>query len=155
VAGAIFAALVILLIFFLVLPKMSQVSGARDDLAAAEAETSTLESQLAALEQAESEAREGGDEQRRIDQEPIWDWASRNLSAASERLLSPTVPVRSTVGAGDSMLAGIVLRLQQGGSLPDAVRFGVAAGAATVMNPGTELCRRSEVERLYTRMAAA
>jgi len=74
---------------------------------------------------------------------------------ASERLLSPTVPVRSTVGAGDSMLAGIVLRLQQGGSLPDAVRFGVAAGAATVMNPGTELCRRSDVERLYTRMAAA
>ena len=58
VAGAIFAALVILLIFFLVLPKMSQVSGAREDLAAAEAETSTLESQLAALEQAELNAPE-------------------------------------------------------------------------------------------------
>ena len=28
-------------------------------------------------------------EGRRIEQEPIWDWASRNLSAASERLLSP------------------------------------------------------------------
>ena len=55
VAGAIFVALVILLIFFLVLPKMSQVSSAREDLAAAEAETSTLESQLAALEQAEAQ----------------------------------------------------------------------------------------------------
>ena len=76
-------------------------------------------------------------------------------AGASERLLSPTVPVRSTVGAGDSMLAGIVLRLQQGASLRDAVRFGVAAGAATVMNPGTELCRRSDVERFYTQMAAA
>ena len=58
VTGAIFLALTILLIFFLVLPKMSQVSGARDDLAAAEAETSTLESQLAALEQAELNAPE-------------------------------------------------------------------------------------------------
>jgi NhaA family Na+:H+ antiporter len=44
---------------------------------------------LAALEHAQSEAGEEGSEQRRIDQEPIWDWASRNLSAASDRLLSP------------------------------------------------------------------
>jgi Tfp pilus assembly protein PilO len=58
VAGAICLALVILLIFFLVLPKMSQVSSARDDLAAAEAQTSTLESQLAGLEQAELNAPE-------------------------------------------------------------------------------------------------
>jgi len=44
---------------------------------------------LAALEQVEHEAKESGKEARRIQQEPIWDWASRNLSAASERLLSP------------------------------------------------------------------
>jgi NhaA family Na+:H+ antiporter len=53
---------------------------------------------LAALEHAEKELKErhaaGGDgkgsgEPPRVDQEPIWDWASRNLSAASERLLSP------------------------------------------------------------------
>ena len=74
---------------------------------------------------------------------------------SSERLLSPTVPVRSTVGAGDSMLAGIVLRLTQGRPMGEAVRFGVAAGAATVMNPGTELCHRPDAERLYAQMAAA
>ncbi len=73
----------------------------------------------------------------------------------SQRLLSPTVPVRSTVGAGDSMLAGIVLRLQQGHAMGEAVAFGVAAGAATVMNPGTELCHRPDAERLYEGMAAA
>jgi NhaA family Na+:H+ antiporter len=44
---------------------------------------------LAALEHVENEAKQAGDERRRIEQEPIWDWASRNLSAASERLLSP------------------------------------------------------------------
>ena len=43
---------------------------------------------LAALEEVENEAKQAGDD-RRIEQEPIWDWASRNLSAASERLLSP------------------------------------------------------------------
>jgi Na+:H+ antiporter, NhaA family len=50
---------------------------------------------LAALEHAETELKErqktatGGSETLRVDQEPVWDWASRNLSAASERLLSP------------------------------------------------------------------
>jgi 6-phosphofructokinase 2 len=72
-----------------------------------------------------------------------------------DRVASPEVPVRSVVGAGDSLLAGVVLRLQQGGRLSDAVRFGVAAGAAAVMNPGTELCRREDAERLYEEMGAA
>jgi 6-phosphofructokinase 2 len=71
----------------------------------------------------------------------------------AQRIPAPMVPVRSTVGAGDSLLAGIVLRLQQGRSLEEAVRFGVAAGAATVMNPGTALCRRLDAERLYAEMA--
>ncbi|SMP58884.1 hypothetical protein SAMN06295888_1093 [Desulfonatronum zhilinae] len=31
----------------------------------------------------------------------------------------------------------------------DALRFGVAAGAAAVMTPGSELCRREDAERLY------
>ena len=78
------------------------------------------------------------------------------VSAKSvERLPSPTVPVRSTVGAGDSMLAGIVLRLQQGLPLCEALRFGVAAGAAAVMNPGTELCHRADAERLCGTVAVA
>jgi fructose-bisphosphate aldolase, class I len=40
-------------------------------------------------------------------------------------------------------------RLPRGRVLGEAVRFGVAAGAAAVMNPGTALCRREDVERLY------
>ncbi len=43
---------------------------------------------LAELEYAESEAKKSGEE-RRLEEEPVWDWASRNLSAASHRLLSP------------------------------------------------------------------
>jgi 6-phosphofructokinase 2 len=67
----------------------------------------------------------------------------------SQHLRSPTAPIRSRVGAGDSMVAGIVLGLAKSLDLMDAVRFGLAAGAAAVMTEGTELCRREDTERLY------
>ena len=55
---------------------------------------------------------------------------------------TPSVPVKSKVGAGDSMVAGIVLALARNMSLHDAICFGIACGAAAVMMPGTQLCRR-------------
>lgn len=63
----------------------------------------------------------------------------------------PAIPVaaKSTVGAGDSMLAGIVLALSRGLPLDESVRFGTAAGAAAMLGSGTQLCRREDVERLY------
>jgi 6-phosphofructokinase 2 len=66
-----------------------------------------------------------------------------------ERFAAVPVEASSTVGAGDSMLAGIVLGLSRGLPLREAVRFGLAAGAAALLGSGTELCRRSDVERLY------
>lgn len=68
------------------------------------------------------------------------------------RVRAPTVPIASKVGAGDSTLAGVTLGLARGWPLDRAVRLGVAAGAAAVMTPGTELCRRDDVERLFARM---
>lgn len=67
----------------------------------------------------------------------------------TEHILPPTVPIISKVGAGDSMVAGIVLSLARGNSLREAVLFGVATGTAAVMTPGTELCGREDAERLY------
>jgi 6-phosphofructokinase 2 len=69
-----------------------------------------------------------------------------------EHVRAPTVPIKSRVGAGDSMMAGMVLSLANGKSLQDAVRFGVAAGAAAVMTPGTELCRREDTEQIYQKI---
>ena len=69
-----------------------------------------------------------------------------------DRVRAPTVPIKSKVGAGDSMVAGIMTALKRGWEIPDAVRFGVAAGAAAVMTEGTELCRREDTERLYERI---
>jgi len=42
--------------------------------------------------------------------------------------------------------------IDTGQSWREAVRFGVAAGAAAVMTPGTELCRREDAERLYEQL---
>lgn len=69
-------------------------------------------------------------------------------------LRAPIVPIRSKVGAGDSMVGGLVLALAQGRSLLDAARFGVAAGSAAVMTPGTQLCRKHDAERLYAQVEA-
>lgn len=64
----------------------------------------------------------------------------------------PPVRKRSTVGAGDSMVAGLVLALSEGKSLSEVLCFGVAAGTAATMNPGTELCHRADVDRLLPKL---
>jgi 6-phosphofructokinase 2 len=72
----------------------------------------------------------------------------------TEHILPPTVPIVSKVGAGDSMVAGIVLSLSRGKSIRESILFGVAAGTAAVMTPGTELCRREDAERLFESMVS-
>lgn len=64
----------------------------------------------------------------------------------------PVVPIRSKVGAGDSMVGGLTLALARGWSLREAVRYGVACGSAAVMSEGTGLCQLEDVERLYPRV---
>ncbi len=68
------------------------------------------------------------------------------------RVSAPSVPVSSSVGAGDSMVAGMIHRLLRGSEVGVAVRYGVAAAAASVTMPGTALCRAEDVERLYGAM---
>lgn len=65
------------------------------------------------------------------------------------KINAPMVPIRSRVGAGDSMVAGIVLGLAQGRSLREALMFGVAAGSAAVKTPGSELCRGEDARNLF------
>ncbi|MER3389375.1 MAG: 1-phosphofructokinase family hexose kinase [Microcella sp.] len=69
------------------------------------------------------------------------------------RLRPPAINVASTVGAGDSFLAGLVLRLAEGRDLDAAFRTGVAAGSAAAMTAATELCHREDVERLEAELA--
>ena len=60
---------------------------------------------------------------------------------------APIIPV-SVVGAGDSFLGAMISSLASGHSVQDAFRYGMAAGSAALLMPGTELCRREDTERL-------
>ncbi len=67
----------------------------------------------------------------------------------AKRLPSPAVEKKSAVGAGSSFVGGIVHALSQGRTIEEAFTMAVACGTAALMTPGTELCRKSEVDRLY------
>ena len=65
---------------------------------------------------------------------------------------SPKVEKKSTVGAGDSMVAGFVLSLSQGKSFEDTLRYSVACGTAATMNSGTELCNKKDADALFQKI---
>jgi 6-phosphofructokinase 2 len=66
-----------------------------------------------------------------------------------EYIAAPIVHQKSTIGAGDSMVAGMVYRLSQGKSLREMVRYGVACGTAATMTEGTQLCKKKDVTSLF------
>lgn len=70
----------------------------------------------------------------------------------SYRGVAPRVRAVSAVGSGDAFLAGVVLTLSRGGGMDEAMRLGIAAGTASVLTQGTELCRRREVDILLPRV---
>jgi 6-phosphofructokinase 2 len=58
------------------------------------------------------------------------------------------VQVVSTVGAGDSFVAGFVLSLARGVDSTLALAYGAASASAAVTTDATQLCRLTDVERL-------
>ncbi len=58
------------------------------------------------------------------------------------------VKVKSTVGAGDSFVAGLVLALARGETPEAALSLGSAAASAAVITDATQLCRTDDVQRL-------
>ena len=67
----------------------------------------------------------------------------------SIQMMPPKVERKSTVGAGDSMVAGIVLSLAKGKSMKETLQYGIACGTAATMNPGTELCTLNNVNQIF------
>lgn len=65
------------------------------------------------------------------------------------QLPSPAVKACSAVGAGDSFVGAMTWGLSQGRPVAEAFRFGLAAGAAAVMTPGTDLCHHDDVHMLF------
>ena len=57
----------------------------------------------------------------------------------------PVIDLVSTVGSGDSLTAAFVWAWEQGYSLPEALKLGVAAGAANATVYGTGFCTREQI----------
>lgn len=69
--------------------------------------------------------------------------------SVKKKFPAPMVKKQSTVGAGDSMLAGMVWMLEQNKSLEEAVRFGISCGTAATINKGPQLFKREDAFRFY------
>lgn len=64
------------------------------------------------------------------------------------QVVPPPVKSQSTVGAGDSMVGAMALKLAQGASLLEMTRYGVAAGSAATLNQGTRLCSLADTQKI-------
>jgi 6-phosphofructokinase 2 len=71
----------------------------------------------------------------------------------SQRFSAIKMRSGSGVGAGDAMVAAVTVGLTRGWPLAESVRYGVAAGAAMLITPGTAACARDDVERLFKLVA--
>ncbi len=69
-------------------------------------------------------------------------------------LYSPAlqVTVRSSVGAGDAMVGGLLMGLERSDTMDVSLRYGVAAGAASVMTEGTQLINVCDFEALLPKV---
>ena len=56
--------------------------------------------------------------------------------------------IKSTVGAGDAMIGGMLLGYELEKNMAKAFRYGIAAGAASAMTEGTQPIKRSDFESL-------
>ena len=65
---------------------------------------------------------------------------------------SPKIKEKNPIGAGDSMVGGLVWALTRGMALKEALGWGVASGAATASLPGTEVGSRPLIEDLFSQV---
>ncbi|MGN6517758.1 MAG: 1-phosphofructokinase family hexose kinase [Rhizomicrobium sp.] len=61
---------------------------------------------------------------------------------------APQVEVKTTIGAGDSLLAALVWAFAHHSTPAEALKFAVAAGTAALLSPGTGLCSLADIQRL-------
>ena len=73
------------------------------------------------------------------------------MQSAEETWLthSPKIQEKNPIGAGDSMVGGLVWALTQGIALKESLGWGVASGAATASLSGTEVGSRPLIEELF------
>lgn len=73
-----------------------------------------------------------------------------HTSAGTWLTHSPKITEKNPIGAGDSLVGGLVWALTQDIPLKEALGWGVASGAATASLPGTEVGSRPLIEELFS-----
>ena len=58
---------------------------------------------------------------------------------------APKVLVKSTVGAGDTTLAGFITALYEGQTIDESVNFAMQCGTASVQLDGTDIINRKNI----------
>ncbi|MBE0424605.1 MAG: 1-phosphofructokinase family hexose kinase [Lutibacter sp.] len=65
---------------------------------------------------------------------------------------TPSVKVKSTIGAGDSMVAGLIYGIQNSFPPEEILKWGVACGVATTMSEGTMLGTKENIDAVFKLM---
>ena len=66
---------------------------------------------------------------------------------------APKISALSTIGAGDSSIAGFIAAAKQGMDCSQMLRYAVAYGSAACMTEGTRPPRKDDVEALLPNIA--
>ncbi len=66
--------------------------------------------------------------------------------------VSPRVKEKSTIGAGDSSVAGFIYAYERNKQISDCLKMAVSCGTATVLTPGTALCKKEDVKRIIKKV---
>lgn len=67
---------------------------------------------------------------------------------------TPSVQVKSTIGAGDSMVAGLIYGINKGYKPKEILKMGVACGVATIMSEGTSLASIENIKKVQQLMSS-
>lgn len=68
---------------------------------------------------------------------------------------APEIESKSSIGSGDSLIGGFLHWISDGKSAVDALRWGVACGAATALSSGAAIGVRPDMERLFEQAKAS
>ncbi|MEG0191146.1 MAG: 1-phosphofructokinase family hexose kinase [Lachnospiraceae bacterium] len=67
-------------------------------------------------------------------------------SKEAYRCQPTSIDVKSTQGAGDSLVAGMCMAIEEGLGIRDMLRYGVATAQGSLIREGTQLCRKEDFQ---------
>lgn len=65
-----------------------------------------------------------------------------------EYVAAPEIAVRSTIGAGDSMVAGLIYAIVKNETPKNMLRWGVACGVSATLSEGSDLAHKIDIEKI-------